>query len=179
MEALPPKPLRQILHIWIGRHRQKGQWLTARRIGWISSGQAMHAEELLSTEIIRFESLIRDWPGWRHTASVLDVVEIVLPESRQRRAVDFGVPANEIMDAGREPPTIRVPPFFASLVAIVAKHRHWIPILDLFGQKGPSLDEQNPGAAIAQSPCERSAAHAGTKNGDIRVVVTNHDSGGF
>jgi hypothetical protein len=60
----------------------------------------MHAKELLRTDVVGLKIVVADGPARRYASSVLDVVEIVLAESRQRGAVDLGVPANEIVDAG-------------------------------------------------------------------------------
>jgi hypothetical protein len=72
---------------------------------------------------------------------VLDLAKILFAQSRQRRAVDLGVPPDEIVNPRREPAAARVTPLLLGLVTVLAEDSCRTPVLWLARQKLSALEE--------------------------------------
>src|SRR5262249_57941949 len=86
------------------------------RVGRIRPMLAMDVIEPLGLAVIGLEIVVADRPGGRDPAMVPDLAEILLAQAEQRGAVEFGVAADVIMDAGMESPTVLAVPGLPRLV---------------------------------------------------------------
>jgi hypothetical protein len=109
----------------------------------------MNPKEVLSPIVVRGEFLIGDRPVRRHTARMLNLAKIRFTQSRQCRAINLGVSADEVVHPRREPPTARVPPLLLGLVAVLGEDGLWTPVLRFARQKVPAFEEQDSSAAVS------------------------------
>ena len=177
-DAAPaPKALRQLRHVRIGRHRREGERTGARWIGRVGPGLAVNPEQTLCPVVVRSQIVIRDRPGRRDAPRVLDLAKILFPQPWQRRAIDLGVPTDEIMDTRREPAAARVAPLLFGLVTVLAEDGCGAPVLRFARQKLPALEEQHPGAAVPQCPGQRAAAHSRPDDHHVGMMRSRHEVG--
>ena len=59
----------------------------------------MHMEQPFGFGVIGLERLVFERPGGRDAVLVADFVEIALAQAQQRRAIDFGIAADVIVQA--------------------------------------------------------------------------------
>src|SRR5262245_12531388 len=111
-----PQPVVKLLDGQLVRDRRMTIGPARRRVGRIRPMLAVDVIELLGLAVIGLEIGIVDRPGGRDPAMVYDLTEILLAQAEQRGAVEFGVAADVIMDAGMESPTVLVVPGLLRLV---------------------------------------------------------------
>ncbi len=88
--------------------------VTIRCAGWtfrgIGAALPVDVIQMLSLGVIGFKVVIAQRPCWRNTAVVDDFSEIPLTEPQQSRAINFGVAADVILDAGMKRLAVLVEP---------------------------------------------------------------------
>src|SRR6516162_6230991 len=114
-----------------------------RRFGRIHAVLAVDVIELLGLAVIGLEIGIANRPGGRDPAMVPDLAEILLAQAEQRSAVEFGVAADVIMDAGLESSTVFAVPGLPRLVFRLYKDSGRVPVVALSWQEIAALEQQD------------------------------------
>ena len=177
MQSLLAKSLRQLRHVWIGRHRRKGERTGARWIGRIGPGLTVDPEQSLRAIVVRRQIVIGDRPGRGDAPRVLNLAKILLAQPWQRRTVDLGIPTDEVMNARREPATTRVAPLLSGLVAVLTEDGRRTPVLWFAGEEPSALEEQHLGAAVPERPGQRAAAHSRPDDHHVGMMRPRHEVG--
>src|SRR5690349_20112080 len=74
------------------------------RIGGVDAVAAVHVVEVLRLRVVGLEVLVAERPGGRDAVRMGELAEVLLAQAKQRRAVELGVAAHVIVDAGVERP---------------------------------------------------------------------------
>ena len=69
-------------------------------LGRVITARAMDQIELLGARIVKLQITVADGPGRRDTALVLDRPEVLVAQAWQRSAIDLGVAADIVVNAG-------------------------------------------------------------------------------
>src|SRR5260370_23176983 len=102
---------------------QRREWerLGSRRIGRIASDLSMDPKHFFRSIVIGRQIAIPERPGWRGTLLMFKRFKVLFAETRQCGTVDFGVAANEVMDAGTKWLSCIIMPDFIRLVPLAIK----------------------------------------------------------
>lgn len=100
-ELLDP---RLVLHRRVGVLRADGS------LARVLAVPAVHEVEVFRLGVVRLQVRVADRPGGREPAVVAQHAEVLGAQPEQRGAVELGVPADVIVDLGREPVTVFVVP---------------------------------------------------------------------
>src|SRR5262249_12177602 len=98
----PGEVINQLLNARLMAERRMQIGCTRRWVGRVAAAQAMHLVEMLRLGVIRFEVLVADWPGGGDAAVVLHLTEVLLAQTNEGRAIEFGVATDEVMRASVE-----------------------------------------------------------------------------
>src|SRR5207245_2191868 len=114
-----------------------------RRLRRILAVKPVHLIKVLRLGVVGFKIFVPDRPSRRETTVMLDLAEILLAEPQQHCPVDFGVPADVVVDAGMENLPVLVLPALLGLVLVVDEDGAGIPVLLLARQIVSPLEQQN------------------------------------
>ncbi len=114
-------------------HGREGKGAGARRLGGVLARLAVDHVDFLGAAVVGLQLVIRDGPGRRRAAFVLDSAEVLATQARQRRSIHLGVAADEVVNAGLERLAVRVVPVFIGLVPLLVEDSAWLPVLRLLG----------------------------------------------
>ena len=98
---------------------------------------------------------------------VAQLAEVLLAQPVQRRAVELGRAADDVMDAGLERLAVAVVPRVRRDVAVVHEDRLRVPVLELAREPVAPLEEEDALARRGEVPRERPAACAGTDDDHV------------
>jgi hypothetical protein len=96
--------------------------------------------------------------------------KVLFAETRQCGTVDFGVAANEVMDAGTKWLSGIIMPEFSRFVPLAIKDGFWAPVLRLFREKITTLQQEDFSAGMTKGVCQSATAHPGADNDEIEIV---------
>ncbi len=133
------------------------------RLGRILAARAVHLVELLGLRVVRLELVVGDRPGGRDPVVVAELAEVLLAQAVERRAVQLGRAADEVVDLRLERLAIPVDPRVRRDVAVVDEDVLRQPVLRLARQPVASLEQEDPLAGRRQVAGERPAAGAQTR----------------
>ena len=95
---------------------------TAVRLSGIFSGFAMHVVNAFGVGVVRLQLSVRNRPGRRDPAEMFYLSKIFFTETKQRRAVKFGVAADIIIRVRMQLCPIDVPPKLFGVIAAAGIH---------------------------------------------------------
>ena len=78
----------------------EGVGRAGRRFGRVLSPGAVDLVELLGLGVVGLQLVVADRPGGRDAVVVLELAEVLGPQAVERRAVELGRPADEVVDLG-------------------------------------------------------------------------------
>src|SRR5207245_9941387 len=139
----PDQILIQFLNARLMADRRVAIWGAGRRLRRILTTLSVHLIEIFRLCIVRLQFVVGDRPGGRHATMVLELAEILLAEPQQHRAVDFGVPADVVVDAGMEGFVVLVLPALLGFVLALDEDRARIPVVLLARQIAPTFQRLN------------------------------------
>ena len=96
--------------------------------------------------------------------------KVLFAETRQCGTVNFGVAADEVMDAGTKWLSGIIMPEFSRLVPLAIKDCFWAPVLRLFREKITTLQQEDFSAGITKGVCQSATAHPGADDDEIEIV---------
>ena len=169
VDPLFPQPrgeLRDVGLVLQGRVRKRG---AAPRLGRVLAGGAVDAVHPLGLAVVGLEVRVAERPRRRNAVQVLDGSEVMLAESRQTRAVDLGVAADDVVHAGGERPAGAVEPLLGRLVPARREDRVRRPVLRLARQALPPLEHEHVDTAAGEGERGRAAPHAGADDDNVRT----------
>ena len=151
-------------------------WALAGPFGGVLAVVAVDEVQVLGLGVVRLEVVVADRPGRRQAAVVPDLAEVLGPQAEQRRAVELRVPADVVVDLGRELVAVPVVPELRRAVLAAHEHRGGVPVVALTRQVVAPLEQQDPLARrrqpVGQGPSSRSRAD----HDDVVVLVSGHPS---
>ena len=102
-------------------HRGVGEVGAARTLGWILARRTVDVVQLLGLRVERLEVLVRERPGRREAAVVLQYPEVFGPQPEERRPVELRVPADVVVLLGRELVPVVVEPLLGAVQWYLAR----------------------------------------------------------
>ena len=166
-ELLDPGLVRQC-RVRVGRARR---WL-----GRILAADAVHVVELLGERVVGLHLVVGDRPGRRDAVVVAQLAEVLVAQAVQRRAVQLGGAAHEVVHLRLERLALGVVPGVGRDVAAVDEHVLGRPVLRLARQPVAPLEQQDPLARRCEVPGEGAASGAGADDDDVVVAVAHVSS---
>ena len=161
----------QLLDPRLVRQRRERIGRTGRRLGRVLAPCPVHLVELLGLGVVGLHVVVADRPGGREAVVVLQLAEVLTAQPVQRRPVQLGGAAHEVVDLGLERLALVVVPRVGGDVAVVDEHIGGGPVLRLAGQPVAPLQQQDALARRGQVAGQGAAAGAGPDDDD--VVVTH------
>ena len=141
-----------------------------RRLGRVLAAVAVHLVELLGQRVVRLDLVVGDRPRGRDAVVVAELAEVLLAQPVERRAVQLGRAADEVVDTGLERLALVVVPGVGRDVAVVHEHVVGRPVLRLAREPVAALEQQDPLAGRREVAGERAAARAGADDDHVVAV---------
>ena len=138
-------------------------------LGRILAAPAAHLEQLLGRLIIGLEHVVLHGPFRRDAVRMQDGIEVLLAQPQEHGAVDLGIAADEVVQAGPEALAARRGPNLVGLIAAFQEDLARVPVLALALQIVAALDEQDALAGLGELPGHGAAA--GPRADDHNVVA--------
>src|SRR5262245_61965306 len=162
----------QLLDARLVRDRRERIGSARRRFRRVLASSAVHLVELLPLGVVRLHLLVGDRPGRRDTALVLDLAEVLGAQAVERRAVQLGRAADEVVHLRRERLVLLVVPGVLRLVAPVDEDVLGPPVLRLPRQEVPALQQQDSLAGRGEPMHESSTTGAASDHDHLVVAHT-------
>ena len=143
------------------------------RFRGVLAARAVHVVEPLGRGVVRLELGIRDRPCGRQPTGMAHLAEVRFAHAQERRAVELGVAAHEIVRAGLELVALAVQPALGVVVAAFEHRRLGAPVLCFTLHVVATLHDQDALAGPGQCPGQRAATGAAADDQDVPVVA--HD----
>jgi hypothetical protein len=147
-----------------------GRW-----IGGVLAALAMHLVEMFGLGVVRLQRFVRNGPRRGHTAVVLELAEVLFAEPEERRTVELGVAADEVIGVGVQRLSVPVAPLLLGVVAALDVDRPGAPVLLFPGDVIAALEQQHPLSRRRQPMGQSSAARAGADDDDVVVVAVHRE----
>src|SRR5438128_7440626 len=141
------------------------------RLRRIAAAEPVHLVEVLGLRVVRLQVVVRARPGGRDAAVVGDLAEVLPAEPDQPRAVELGVPANEVVRAGVELLAVAVVPGLLDVVAVLDLDGARVPVLLLARDVAAPREEEDALARGREAIGERPAPRAGPDDDHVVVIV--------
>src|SRR5262245_10933646 len=174
-ERLVPDP-RQVVDELLDPRLVAERWeairCARRRLRRVGPPLAVHLVEMLGLRVIGLEILVGYGPGGGDAAVLPDHAEILPAQAQERRAVELGVAAHEVVGARNEFLAVLVEPRVLDVVATVHDDGVGVPVLLLARHVVASLEEQDALACGREPVGQRSASRSGPD--DDHVVRRRH-----
>src|SRR5690348_887686 len=106
---------------------------------------------------------------------MLDFAEVLRSESEQRSSVELCVPADVIVDLGRELVAMLIEPELRCAVFAFDENLGRVPVRPLAGEIVTTLEEQDPLSRRGESMGECAPACAGTNDDDVVMLIVGHE----
>src|SRR5678810_181252 len=110
----------------------------------IAAGLAVDAIQTFGAFVVRLQRVVVDRPRRRRSLQVLQVLEILPPQTIEHAAPEFAVAAHVVVAVGRELATARVEPHLARLVPQMFPDRFGIPVLIFLRDEVATFNDQYP-----------------------------------
>ena len=159
--------VRELLDPRLVRDRGERVRRARGRLGRVLAARAADLVELLRQRVVRLDLLVLDRPGRRDAAGMLELAEVLLAEAVERRPVELGRPADEVVDLRLERRVLLVVPGVLGHVAVVDEDVVGGPVRRLAREPVAALEEEDLLAGGSQVPRERAAAGAGADDDDV------------
>ena len=161
----------ELLDARLVRHGREGIGRAGRRLGRVLASRAVHLVELLGLRVVRLHLVVADRPRGRDAVVVAQLAEVLLPEAVQRRAVELGGAADEVVHLRLERLRgLTVVPGVLRDVAVVDEHVPGGPVLRLAREPVPALQQQDALARGSEAVHKRAAAGAAADDDDVVVA---------
>ena len=148
-------------------------------LGRVLAARAVHLVVLLGQRVVRLELVVGDRPGRRDPVVVLKLAEVLGPQPVERRSVELGRAADEVVDLRLERLAVLVVPGVLGDVAVVDEDVLRQPVLRLARQPVAALEQQDPLARWREVARERPASGPGADDDHvIGVHQMSADSSG-
>ena len=131
-----------------------------RPLGRVLPARTVHLVELLGQRVVRLELVVGDRPRGRDAVVVGELPEVPGAQPVERRPVELGRPADEVVDLRLERLALLVVPGVLGHVAVVDEDVVGEPVGRLARQPVAALEQQDPLAGRRQVPRQRAAAGA-------------------
>src|SRR5581483_1658061 len=146
----------------------------AARLGGVFAGVAVHMIEPFGFAVERLQIVVADLPGRRDAAVVLDLAEVFLAQSEQRRAEKFGVAADVIVGVRMKLLAVLVVPFFFGLIFSLEIDRARVPVVFFSRHVVAALEDENLLAARRKLVGEGPAAGAAADDNNVVMIALGH-----
>ena len=173
MQALLPQTIAKIFYIRFMGYRRIRKRPRTRRLCGVIPTAAVNKVNLFRPGVVRLQVFVSDWPRRRNAFFVFNLTKIFATQSRQRRAVDFRVPPDKIMNARVEGLALGVIPKLIRLISMLGKNGGRHPVLGFLRQKVTPFDQQNPPTAFSKGVGQSAPAHPGPDNHEV-VFASPH-----
>src|SRR4029453_6459901 len=130
----------------------KGGGAAGRRRGGVLAARPVDLVALFGQGVVGLHVVVADRPGRRDAVVVLQLAEVLPSQPVQRRAVQLGGAADEVVDLRLEGLALGVVPGVGGDVAVVDEHIRGGPVLRLAGQPAAPLQQQDALARGGQVP---------------------------
>ena len=170
MVALAFQGVADLLQAGLMADRRPGVRLRPMAFGGVLVPGAVHLVKPLSLGVPGLEVVITERPGRRKAVQVVDLAEVLGPQTVEGRAVQLGGPADKIVDLGLERPPGAVVPRIGRDVLPVDEDGLGAPVVHLPGQEVASLEQQDPFTRRRQRVGQGAAAGARTDDDDVIVL---------
>ena len=127
----------QLLNARFVAHRRMTIGRAGRTFGRIDPVLPVDMIKMLRLGVVRLEVLIAQWPRRRDAAVVPDFSEVLLAESQQGRAINLGIPADVILNAGVKRLSVLVIPGLLGPILRFEEDGPGIPVVFLSGRYPP------------------------------------------
>ena len=172
--AEPLQVVAELLDARLVAHRGEPVRAARRRLGRVHAALAVHLVEMLGARVVRLQVLVADRPRRRDPAVVAELAEVLAAEPEQRRAVELGVAAHEVVLAGLEFLAVPVAPVLRVVVAALQHDRAGLPVLPLARRVVAALEEQDLLPRRRERVGESPSAGAGADDDHVVVRVRGH-----
>ncbi|BCJ40062.1 hypothetical protein GCM10010168_29200 [Actinoplanes ianthinogenes] len=177
VERVPAELLQVVAELLDARlvlHRRVRVLPARRTLGRVLAVQPVHAVQVLGLAVPRFQVGVGDRPRRGDAAVVAQLAEVLRAQPEQRRAVELGVPADVVVDLGRELVTLGVEPELGRPVLALDEDGGRFPVVPLARQVTTALQDQDllagPGHLVGQGP----AAGPGSDHDHVGVLLVGH-----
>ena len=174
VEPCPLEVIGQLLDPRLVRHRREGVGRARRRLGRILVVAAVDLVELLRLRVVRLEVLVRDGPRGRDAVVVLELPEVLPPESIEGGAVELGLAADVVVDPGLEALALVVVPRVLRHVAVLDEDLPGVPVLDLARQPVAAFEQEDPLPGWGEVPGKRAPAGSGADDDHVVRAIVRH-----
>jgi len=173
-EAELPQIVLDLLHARLVGDCRIRVLLASRRLGRVEALLAVNAVKPLRLGVIGLEHVVRDGPCGGDAALVVKDGEVFLAQSKQRRAVDLGVPTHPVSRSRVKIPAFAIGPHVPRVVPVVEKHRLRVPVGLLPRQERTALEDQDALSCLGEVIGERASAGAGPDDDDVVSLLHRH-----
>src|SRR5215475_14858966 len=112
----------QLLDARLMRHSRERIGRAGRRLGWVFAARTVHLVHLLGLGVVGLYVFVADGPGRRDAVVMLELAEVFLAQTVERRAIHLGGAADEVVDTGLERLPHPVVPGFLKNVAVLNEY---------------------------------------------------------
>jgi len=105
-------------------------------------------EELFGAGVEGLHFGVRDGPGWRDAALMLDDAEVLCAHAEHGRAVDLGLATDIVGLLRMERLIVFIVPGFGGVITIVEEDSRGIPIEFLLRKEGAALEDEDALAGL-------------------------------
>ena len=151
------------------------------RLRRVLAARAVDLVELLGSRVVGLQLGVLDRPGGRDAVVVAQLAEVLRAQAIERRAVELGRPAHEVVHLRLECLALVVVPGVRRDVAVVDEDVRGAPVLRLAREPVASLEQQDPLAGRGEPLHERAAARAAADHDHVigaHVVYSSSRSAG-
>ena len=157
----------ELLDARLVRHRREGIGRARGRLGRILAARAVNLVELLGLRVVRLHLVVADRPGGRDAVVVAQLAEVLLAQAVERRSVELGGAADEVVHLRLEGLARPVVPGVLGDVAVVDEHVRRGPVLRLARQPVAAFQQQDALAGGSEPVDQRAAARAASDHDHV------------
>ena len=161
----------ELLDARLVRHRRERVGRARVALGRVLAVRPVHLVQVLGLRVVGLQLVVGDGPGGREPVVMLQLAEVLRPQPVERRPVELGGAADEVVDLRLERRSVGVVPGVRRDVAIVDEHVLGKPVRRLPREPVPSFEHQNPLPRRRQMAGQRTAAGAAPHDDDVVVVA--------
>src|SRR4029453_18961698 len=119
----------QLLDTRLVRPCREGVGRASRRLGRVFAARTVHLVHLLGPGVIGLHVFVGNGPGRRDAVVVLELAEVLLAQTVERRTIHLSGATDKVVDAGLEGVTVFVMPDITGNIAVLDEHLFGTPVL--------------------------------------------------
>src|SRR6185503_21102596 len=131
--------------------------------------------EVLGLGVIRFQLVVTDRPGRRDAAMMTNLAEVFFAQTKERRAVELCITADEIIRVRVQCLPVAIAPRLFGVVFTFEIDGASAPVILLARYVIAAFEEEDLLAGGRELVGQRAAARARTDNDHVVVIVACHD----